>query len=135
MNKTTSDIEQDIYNVAKDYLGGIIDGRVYKYGIRPKDSKQEDAVISVSFATAGQWQYASCYVNIFVPDIASGNGETLPDKSRIATLSALGDGLADAVCGLTDYVATLGSATDTLEAESGGQHIVSIHISLTINTI
>lgn len=133
--KTTADIEQDIYNVAKDYLGGRIGGKVYKYGTRPKDSTEEDAVVSVSFATTGQRQEASCYVNIFVPDIASVSGEGLPDKARLATLSHQGEGLAEVVNGLADYVAELGSATDTLEAEAGGQHIVSIHLSLTINTI
>lgn len=133
--KTTADIEQDIYNVAKGYLGGQIGGKVYKYGTRPKDSAEEDAVVSVSFATIGQRQESSCYVSIFVPDIASGGGEGLPDKARLAALSRLGDGLAEATNSLADYTAQLGSATDTLEAEAGGQHIVSIHLSLTINTI
>lgn len=133
--KTTADIEQDIYNLAKGYLGGKIGGNVYKYGTRPKDSTEEDAVVAVSFATAGQRQDASCYVNIFVPDISSGNGEMLPDKARLASISALGDGLVENANGLVDYTAMLGSATDTLEAEGKGQHIVSIHISLTINTI
>lgn len=134
--KTTADIEQDIYSVATVFLEGKIGGSVYKGGTRPRDSNQEDAVIVVSFASTGQRQEASAYVNIFVPDTASGHGEALPDKARLRQAASLDDGLVEAVNDTySDYQADLGSATDILEGQDTGQHIVSIHLSLTINTI
>lgn len=134
--KTTADIEQDIYSVATAFLEGRIGGSVYKGGTRPKDSSMEDAAIVVSFASTGQRQDASAYVNIFVPDTASGHGETLPDTARLRQVASLGDGLAEALSNTySDYQAALGSATDILEGQDTGQHIVSIHLSLTINTI
>ena len=88
--KTTADIEHDIYLVAKDYLAGRIGGSVYKEGTRPRDSAKEDAVIVVSFASTGQRQEASVYVNIFVPDTASGHGEGMQDKARLQKVASMG---------------------------------------------
>ena len=68
MMKTTADIEHDIWTVAKGYLTGKIGGSVYKEGTRPNDSCKEDAVVVVSFASTGQTQDSSAYVNIFVPN-------------------------------------------------------------------
>lgn len=134
--KTTADIEHDIYLVAKDYLAGRIGGSVYKEGTRPRDSAKEDAVIVVSFASTGQRQEASVYVNIFVPDTASGHGEGMPDKARLGKVASMGEGLAEAVNDTySDLQAALGSATGILEGQGTGQHIVSIHLTLTINTI
>lgn len=134
--KTTADIEHDIYLVSRDYLAGRIGGSVYKEGTRPRDSTKEDAAVVVSFASTGQRQEASAYVNIFVPDTASGMGERMPDKARLRQVASLDTGLAEAVNGTyTDYQATLADATDILEEQETGQHVVSIHLSLTINTI
>lgn len=134
MMKTTADIEHDIWTVAKGYLTGKIGGSVYKEGTRPNDSCKEDAVVVVSFASAGQTQDSSAYVNIFVPNIDCG-GESMPDKARLRLLSSFDEGLAEAVHeAYSDYAVELGSATGTMEEEGSGQHMVSIHLSITINT-
>ena len=59
----------------------------------------------------------------------------MPDKARLRLLSSFDEGLAEAVHeAYSDYAVELGSATGTMEEEGSGQHVVSIHLSITINT-
>ena len=50
MIKSELEIEQDVYDLLKNELKGMISGEVYKSGCRPTDAMTEDAVIKVSDA-------------------------------------------------------------------------------------
>lgn len=91
MRKTWSIIEQDFYNaVKKTVLAHEINGGVYKYGIRPKNSKKEDVIIKVSALNAKQLQEGTVAIMVYLqPMTKHSNGWIVPDKNRIAEIENL----------------------------------------------
>lgn len=129
MIKSEAQIEKDVYDLLVDYLKTIITGNVYKSGCRPVDAVTEDAVISVSNASADQIQVGHVYVNIYVPDVDNGNGY-VPDKVRITELSAVHEDLCDYMTSVSndEYLFTPGRAAQSIEEPDIRQHFVSMDI-------
>jgi len=70
MSKTGKQIQGDVYSLLKaSALSSMISGEVYRKGMRPRDSKLEDAVVIFTGGFAGEIQTGVVTVNIFVPDI------------------------------------------------------------------
>lgn len=127
--KTTSRIEQEMYDALEHFFDGKISGAFYPSDCRPADSVVEDAVLTVSNATAEQVQDGVARVNIYVPDIDNGSGRPVPDKDRLTELSDLGEKIIDALNAAdTDYEFDLAKATETINAEEIKQHFVNITI-------
>lgn len=111
------------------FFDGKISGCFYPSDCRPADSKVEDAVLTVSNATADQIQEGRARINIFVPDIDSGLGRPVPDKGRIDELSTLDEEIIETLNNAdTDYSFDLFKATETINAEDIRQHFVNINI-------
>lgn len=132
MIKSEAQIEQDVYDLLQPYLEGekLIHGKVYKDGCRPGDSVAEDAVIAVSNASADQIQTGHVMVNIYVPDIDNGSGFPVPDKARLAELSALHEYLC---CQLNDsttdeYTFYPGRAARIIQEPDIRQHFANMDI-------
>ena len=127
--KTTSRIEQEMYDALEHFFDGKISGAFYPSDCRPADSVVEDAVLTVSNATAEQVQDGVARVNIYVPDLDNGSGRPVPDKDRLTALSELDEQIIDVLNGAdTDYEFDLAKATETINAEEIKQHFVNITI-------
>lgn len=125
MIKSELEIEQDVYNLLKNELKGIIAGKVYKSGCRPTDAKTEDAVISVSDATADQIQLGHVLINIYVPDI-----QGKPNKSRLTELCKKHTSLCNLMNRLKadEYTFKPGRAARAIEEPDIKQHFANLSI-------
>lgn len=130
------DIENAMWETVKEVLGGVISGNVYKEGLRPLDSKDEDAVVVVSSGTARQIQEFSCYVNVYVPDIASTRNRYLKDRARMEEIDEQEQAIMTAFnernAGL--YEAELYSPTAHMAAHDINQHFVSFNFKISCLT-
>ena len=127
--KATSRIEQEMYDALEHFFDGKISGGFYPSDCRPLDSKVEDAVLTVSNATAEQIQEGRARINIFVPDIDAGLGRPVPHKERLDELSSLDEAIIETLNSAdTDYSFDLFKATETINAENIKQHFVNINI-------
>lgn len=99
MAKTSKQIQGDIYRLLKDStLYTMISGEVYRSGMRPRDSRKEDAVVIFTAGLAGQIQTGVVTVNIFVPDIDPyENGVMTEDGQRTEQVEALAQAWADSL--------------------------------------
>ena len=127
--KTTAQIEQEMFDALEDFFVGRISGSLYQSDCRPTDSRLEDAVITVSTASAGQIQEGRARINIFVPDIDAGLGRPVPNKERIDNISRLDGVILETLNNSdTDYVFDLFMATGVENAVDIKQHFVTINI-------
>ena len=85
---TAKQVQNDIYQMLRtSTLSSMISGAVYKSGYRPRDSKEEDAVVIFTAGTPGEVQRGVVTINIFVPDIDPfENGLLVEDGERTAEL-------------------------------------------------
>lgn len=99
MAKTGKQIQGDIRRLLKDStLYTQISGEVYRNGYRPRDSKQEDAVVTFTAGLPDQIQTGVVTVNIFVPDIdPDDNGTWVEDGRRSEELEKLAQEWADSL--------------------------------------
>lgn len=123
----TAEIEELMFTALKDVLEGIIAGKVYRFGCRPLDSRQEDAVIVCSSATAEQIQEGFGRINIFVSDLLdAGTGAAVPNLSRIGELMGYADSLIDTLNAAdSDYLFELDGAPTMIQEAELGQHFAS----------
>lgn len=127
--KATSRIEQEMYDALEHFFEGKISGKFYPSGCRPADSEAEDAVLTVSNATAEQIQDGIARINIYVPDLDNGSGRPVPDKDRLTALSDLDEQIIDVLNATdTDYEFDLAKATEAINVEAIKQHFVNITI-------
>lgn len=86
MNLTSSEIEQDIYDLLNNSnLESAISGKIYKSGMRPFNSELEDIVVTFISGLSNQIQTGIVNVNSYVPDIIL-NGFPLKNTARIKVL-------------------------------------------------
>lgn len=70
--KTETEIEKDIYRLIKQSaVATAIGGTMYRRGMRPRNAKTEDAILSFLSGTEGQEQTGVVQLNIYVPRIAA----------------------------------------------------------------
>lgn len=86
MKKTASQIERDLFVLLAPFAAKLR-GRLYRSGMRPPNSKDEDAVLFFVAGSDEQMQEGFVRLNIYVPDRIS-DGRSVPDHSRIAQLEA-----------------------------------------------
>ncbi len=133
--KATSKIEQEMFDALETFFVGKISGNFYPSDCRPADSKVEDAVLTVSKATADQIQEGRARINVFVPDIDNGTGRPVPNKERLDELSSLDELIIDTLNNSdTDYCFDLSQATETVNAVDIKQHFVNIEIEFKLVT-
>lgn len=127
--KATSRIEQEMYNALEHFFDGKISGGFYPSDCRPADSEVEDAVLTVSNATAEQIQDGIARINIYVPDLDNASGRPIPDRDRLIAISALDEQIIDVLNEAdTDFEFDLSKGTETINAEAIKQHFVNITI-------
>lgn len=127
--KTTSQIEQAIYDALEQYFVGRISGMLYPSDCRPLDSNLEDAVISVGSTSSEQIQTGRAKLNIYVPDIDNNSGRLVPDKERLNELSILTEDILKILNEAdTDYLFGLSQATGIIAVPDINQHFVNINL-------
>lgn len=88
MYKTTQDIEDDFYKaLLQTELIKSVEGKLYKKGMRPIDSKKEDVTLIVTTLDSAQYQTGVVTLLIYVNGTDLYQSQTVPDKKRIKTLS------------------------------------------------
>lgn len=90
MIKTGLETEADIYRIIRDSdLGKAIEGKVYRRGFRPSNSKAEDIVVHFLSGTIEQFQKGVVVANVYTNDITLQDGTEAPNIGRLTELSAL----------------------------------------------
>ena len=99
MAKTGKQVQGDVYRLLKDStLYAMISGDVYRNGMRPRDSRLEDAVVTFTTGFPDQIQTGVVTVNIFVPDVDPyENGVLVEDGERTEQLECLAQEWADSL--------------------------------------
>lgn len=132
MARTSRQIQGDIYQLLVDStLSAMISGGVYRAGMRPRDSRLEDAEVRFTTGLAGQVQTGVVTVNIWVPDIDPwGNGVLVEDSERTEQLEAAAQEWFEAVkASETDYNFRLQQTIYTEEEPYIHQHFVVVRLA------
>lgn len=135
---TGQQIEDNIYTMLKSgTLPLLINGKVYKFGTRPKDSGKEDAVVKFVTGLPGQIHTGVAVVNIYVPDVDSyGNGILVKDISRCTEIEVAADNWVNSLSvNLSNYRFSLAQTIYTEESAEIKQHFVSVRLKFGLSTI
>lgn len=138
MTKTGQQIEDDIYGLVNaSSLSSLISGTVYKFGMRPKDSQTEDAIVKFVTGLDGQIQRGVVVVNIYVPDFDTYNDGILrKDITRCTELEvAAAEWVKSLTAGKSDYKFELAQTIYTEEEPDIHQHFTSIRLNYSLLTI
>lgn len=131
MAKTATQIQGDVYQLLKNStLCSMISGDVYRKGMRPRDSKLEDAVVIFTTGLPDQIQTGVVTINIYVPDIdAYNNGVMVENGLRSSQLELLADEWVDSLkAGVSNYKFRLQQTIYTEEDAAIKQHFVVVKL-------
>jgi len=137
MTKTGQQVEDDVYGLVRNGpLAPLLSGGAYKFGMRPKGSAKEDAVVRFVQGHDGQVQSGTVAVNIYVPDLdAHGNGVMVRDVARCAEIEAAANGWAKTLTAeKSNYAFRLAQTISTEEEPEIGQHFVSVRLRFRLST-
>lgn len=131
MIKTAKQIQGDVYQLLRDStLYSMISGDVYRSGMRPRDSKLEDAIVIFTTGLPDQIQTGVVTINIYFPDIdAYNNGVLVENALRGSQLELLAAEWVDSLkAGVSNYKFELQQTIYT-EAEAAiNQHFVVVKL-------
>lgn len=137
MTKTGQQIEDDIYELLNNgSLPSLINGKVYKFGMRPKNSQEEDAIVKFVTGFVGQIQEGVVVVNIYVPDFdAYEDGVMRKDITRCTELEVAADKWVKSLtAGKSNYKFKLAQTIYTEEEPELNQHFVSVRLNFKLTT-
>lgn len=133
--KGLTQIELEMYAALEELMGKTIKGTFYPSEVRPLEATTEDAVLTVSNATADQIQEGRARLNIYVPDINNGGESLVPDKGRLAELEAITDTVVEKLNEAdTTYTFDLFQAAATIAVPEKSEHFVNIGIHFKLAT-
>lgn len=110
--KTGKEIEGDVFALlrssylitGRDGVAGI-GGSMYRKGMRPRDSREEDLVVIFTAGTSTQFQEGVVTLNIYVPDIYQKNGLPEENGERCEQIERLAQDTVDLLtAGVSDYL-------------------------------
>ncbi|MDR2765132.1 MAG: hypothetical protein LBB90_08895 [Tannerella sp.] len=137
MTRTGQQIENDLYEfLKKSSLPGIISGNVYKYGVRPKDSVLEDAIVKFVEGSDGDIQEGTVVVNIYVPDFDPyGDGILRKDIERCQEIEVAANTWVESLgAGRSDYQFRKAQTIHTQEEDEIRQHFVTVRLRYRVTT-
>lgn len=133
--KGQTTIEMEMYTALEELMGQTIKGTFYPSEVRPLEATTEDAVLTVSNATAEQIQEGRARLNIYVPDIDIGGASLVPDKARLMELEAITEKVVEKLNEAdTAYYFDLFQATATIAVPERNEHFVNIGIHFRLAT-
>ncbi len=131
MAKTSKQVQGDIYRLLRgSELAAGISGDVYRNGMRPRDSRMEDAVVIFTTGLPDQIQTGVVTVHIYVPDIDPfGNGVLVEDGDRTEELEMLAQRWADSLTpAVSCYKFRLQQTICTEEEVEISQHFIVVKL-------
>lgn len=131
MANTAKQVQTDIIALLRgSELATEISGGVYRNGLRPRDSRLEDAVVIFTTGLPDEIETGVVTVNIYVPDIDPyENGVLVEDGERTETLEILAQGWVDSLLGSgTNYVFELRQTIYTEAEPDIKQHFVVVKL-------
>lgn len=131
MAKTGKQIQGDVYRLLRDStLYTMISGEVYRNGMRPRDSRAEDAVVTFTAGFPTEIQEGVVTVNIYVPDIDPyKNGVMVEDGQRTEELERLAQQWVDSLSAeVSCYKFDLRQTIYTEEESAINQHFVVVKL-------
>lgn len=137
MTKTGQQIEDDIFVFAKNSpLATLITGGIYLFGMRPRDSKLEDAVVKFVQGYDDQIQSGTVVINIYVPDFDPfDNGVLVRDITRCTEIEvAANEWVQSFSVTFSDYKFKLAQTIYTQEEPEINQHFISIRLKFRLTT-
>lgn len=127
MQKTAKEIEGDVYALLRESsLPDLISGDIYRDGMRPRDSRLEDAEVVWTTGLPGQIQNGVVTIKIYVPDIDPyGNGVLVENGKRTEEIEVF---MQVWVENLTagEYLFSLQSTIATDASDERPEHFVSV---------
>lgn len=128
---TGSRVQGDVIRLLRGgALAALARGGIYRAGMRPADSEAEDIVVAFTAGQPGEIERGAVTVDVFVPDVAAGQGRVARDGARCEALEAAAarwvEGLTCGACG--GYRFELQRAIRTEEAPGTGCHIVVVKL-------
>lgn len=131
MAKTGKQIQGDIYGFLRESdLAKKVSGEVYRNGYRPRDSREEDIIVTFTAGIPDEIQTGVVTVNIYVPDIDPyDNGTWLEDGARTEEMETMAQEwveslTADKSC----YKFRLLQTISTEEDEEIHQHFIVVKL-------
>lgn len=131
MAKTGKQIQGDIYTLLRSSaLAAGLSGAVYRNGMRPRDSRLEDAIVTFTAGLPDQIQTGVVTINIFVPDIDPyENGTWVEDGQRTEQLEAMAQEWANGLtAAISNYKFSLQQTIYTEEEPDIRQHFVVVKL-------
>lgn len=131
MAKTAKQIQGDVYTLLRDStLCSMISGGVYRNGLRPRDSRLEDAVVTFTTGMPDQIQTGVVTINIFVPDIDPyENGVMVEDTERTEEVETLAQSWVDSLtCDVSNYRFKLQQTIYTEAEPQTNEHFVVVKL-------
>lgn len=131
MAKTSKQVQGDIYCLLRDsVLYTQITGEVYREGLRPRDSRKEDAVVIFTTGVPDEIETGVVTVNIYVPDIDPWhNGVMVEDVERTQQVERLAQEWVDSLtCEVSCYKFHLRQTIYTEEEADIRQHFVVVRL-------
>jgi hypothetical protein len=133
MTKTASEIEQDLYDlVVVSTLPSSVNGKLYKKGTRPTDSKVEDIIVGFIAGLDSEISRGTVFVNIYVPQILVG-GTHIKDIKRTSEVERLLRNFFDTLKG-GEYRFSLDGTIQPYEDTNTKQDIVSMRMRYKVFT-
>mgnify|MGYP000881321398 CR=1 FL=1 len=135
MKATAGQIESKVFQLLKDSSINI-NGKIYKEGTRPIDSKKEDAVVTFQTGTDAQIQSGIVVINVYVPDIDNGQnkGVKVKDILRCNEIEALLQSFSESVSVSGEYKFNPDKIIKTYKEDGIEQHFVNLRLKFKRST-
>jgi hypothetical protein len=133
--KTAKEIQGDVIGLLKNSgLAGTVNGRVFREGYRPRNSRAEDIVVIFTTGLPGQLHVGVVTVNVFIPDIEDqDSGVAVENGRRCGELEvACSDWVESLTTAVSDYRFTLQQTIYTENDAEIKQHFVVIKLKYEI---
>lgn len=136
MRKTGQQIEKEIFQLIKrSSLAKMISGTVYRNGMRPLSSNEEDIVVSFVTGLDGQIQSGKVNVNVFIPDIDNGGEMCVKNSLRCELMEIEADNVVRTFLNPNPkFLFSLSQMIQTFEVQGGYQHMVNIPLEFKLIT-
>jgi hypothetical protein len=136
--KTAKQVQGDIIALLQgSNLAKAVNGEIYRFGYRPRDSKAEDIIVAFTTGSPDQIETGIVTLNIYVPDIENpDNGVLFEYGRRCEELEiAAGYWVKSLTTDKSDYRFTLQQTIYTEAEPEINQHFVVIKLKYELLTI
>lgn len=128
---TSKKVEGDFrrFLIDSDLAKGL-SGQVYRNGMRPRDSRKEDAVVIFTSGLPDEIQTGVITINIYVPDLdGNGTGVFEQDGQRLEEIErAAQDWVESLTANRSCYRISLRQSIHTMEDPEINQHFVVVKL-------